>query len=171
MPLLEIRNLVVRYGEIEALRGATVAVEEGQVVTLLGANGAGKSTTLRAISGLATVLIIFSMVIPYFTFGEDYKMMKQLGFDAIMLFTAIFGLLAASFSINEEIEGRTAITVMSKPINRRQFLIGKYVGTLMACWAMMMLLGWVLTWALYIKPHFDAMDDVLRMQSTKPGRM
>jgi branched-chain amino acid transport system ATP-binding protein len=53
MPLLEIRNLVVRYGEIEALRGAAIAVEEGQVVTLLGANGAGKSTTLRAISGLA----------------------------------------------------------------------------------------------------------------------
>ena len=53
MPLLEIRNLVVRYGEIEALRGITIAVEEGQVVTLLGANGAGKSTTLRAISGLA----------------------------------------------------------------------------------------------------------------------
>jgi branched-chain amino acid transport system ATP-binding protein len=53
MPLLEIRNLVVRYGEIEALRGATIAVEQGQVVTLLGANGAGKSTTLRAISGLA----------------------------------------------------------------------------------------------------------------------
>jgi branched-chain amino acid transport system ATP-binding protein len=53
MPLLEIRNLVVRYGEIEALRGVTIVVEEGQVVTLLGANGAGKSTTLRAISGLA----------------------------------------------------------------------------------------------------------------------
>ncbi|MEY9637209.1 branched-chain amino acid transport system ATP-binding protein [Bradyrhizobium japonicum] len=53
MPLLEIRNLVVRYGEIEALRGVTCAVEQGQVVTLLGANGAGKSTTLRAISGLA----------------------------------------------------------------------------------------------------------------------
>ena len=52
MPLLDIRNLVVRYGEIEALRGATIAVEAGQVVTLLGANGAGKSTTLRAISGL-----------------------------------------------------------------------------------------------------------------------
>jgi branched-chain amino acid transport system ATP-binding protein len=53
MPLLEIRDLVVRYGEIEALRGVSVSVDEGQVVTLLGANGAGKSTTLRAISGLA----------------------------------------------------------------------------------------------------------------------
>src|SRR4030088_3525783 len=53
MPLLEIPPLIVRYGEIEALRGVTISVDEGQVVTLLGANGAGKSTTLRAISGLA----------------------------------------------------------------------------------------------------------------------
>jgi branched-chain amino acid transport system ATP-binding protein len=53
MPLLEIRDLIVRYGEIEALRGVSVSVDEGQVVTLLGANGAGKSTTLRAISGLS----------------------------------------------------------------------------------------------------------------------
>src|SRR6201989_438182 len=53
MALLEIRDLVVRDGEIEALRGIALNVDEGQVVTLLGANGAGKSTTLRAISGLA----------------------------------------------------------------------------------------------------------------------
>ena len=52
MPLLEISNLFVRYGEIEAVRGISLAVEAGEVVTLLGANGAGKSTTLRAISGL-----------------------------------------------------------------------------------------------------------------------
>jgi branched-chain amino acid transport system ATP-binding protein len=53
MALLEINDLVVLYGEIEALRGITLKVDEGQVVTLLGSNGAGKSTTLRAISGLA----------------------------------------------------------------------------------------------------------------------
>src|SRR6202030_1344471 len=53
MPLLEIHDLIVRYGEIEALRGVSISVDEAQVVTLLGANGAGKSTTLRAISGLA----------------------------------------------------------------------------------------------------------------------
>lgn len=52
MALLEITDLSVRYGEIEALRSVTIAVEEGSVVTLLGSNGAGKSTTLRAISGL-----------------------------------------------------------------------------------------------------------------------
>ena len=52
MALIEITDLSVRYGEIEALRGVTFSVEEGKVVTLLGSNGAGKSSTLRAISGL-----------------------------------------------------------------------------------------------------------------------
>jgi branched-chain amino acid transport system ATP-binding protein len=52
MSLLSLEGLVVRYGEIEALRGLSLAIEAGEVVTLLGANGAGKSTTLRAISGL-----------------------------------------------------------------------------------------------------------------------
>jgi branched-chain amino acid transport system ATP-binding protein len=52
MALLEIIDLSVSYGEIEALRGVTFSIEPGAVVALLGANGAGKSTTLRAISGL-----------------------------------------------------------------------------------------------------------------------
>ena len=55
MSLLEIKDLRVSYGGIEALKGISFHVEEGQIVTLIGANGAGKSTTLRAISGLAPV--------------------------------------------------------------------------------------------------------------------
>ena len=50
--LLHCEGLVVRYGPIEAVRGATFGVEEGQIVALIGANGAGKSTTLRALSGI-----------------------------------------------------------------------------------------------------------------------
>jgi len=49
-PVLEVRDLRVRYGAIEALRGINLQVGAGQVVALIGANGAGKSTTLRAIS-------------------------------------------------------------------------------------------------------------------------
>ena len=55
MSLLAVNNLVVSYGGIEALKGISFEVEEGQVVTLIGANGAGKSTTLRAIMGLVSV--------------------------------------------------------------------------------------------------------------------
>jgi branched-chain amino acid transport system ATP-binding protein len=52
MPLLELKNVSSSYGSVEALRGVTLHVDAGEVVTLLGANGAGKSTTLRTISGL-----------------------------------------------------------------------------------------------------------------------
>ena len=52
MALLEVRNLDVHYGAINALRGINLSVEAGQIVTLIGANGAGKTTTLRAISAL-----------------------------------------------------------------------------------------------------------------------
>ena len=52
MPLLEVDDIHTFYGNIEALKGISVTVEEGEVVTLIGSNGAGKSTTLRSISGL-----------------------------------------------------------------------------------------------------------------------
>ncbi len=54
MPLLQVENLHVSYGAIRALRGISFNVEVGQVVTLIGANGAGKSTTLNTLSGLLT---------------------------------------------------------------------------------------------------------------------
>ena len=52
MALLELRDVHTYYGAIHALRGISVDVEEGEIVTLIGSNGAGKSTTLRTISGL-----------------------------------------------------------------------------------------------------------------------
>jgi branched-chain amino acid transport system ATP-binding protein len=53
--LLELDDIHVYYGKIEAIKGISVGVDEGEIVTLIGANGAGKSTTLKTISGLRTV--------------------------------------------------------------------------------------------------------------------
>ena len=52
MPFLEVDNIKTFYGNIQALKGISITVEEGECVTLIGSNGAGKSTTLRSISGL-----------------------------------------------------------------------------------------------------------------------
>ena len=71
MPLLEIKDMTVAYGRIEALHGISISVEEGELVTLIGANGAGKTTTMRAISGvrpLSRGSITFD--------GEDITKMK-----------------------------------------------------------------------------------------------
>ncbi len=53
--LLELEEVQVHYGQVEALKGITVGVDEGEIVTLIGANGAGKTTTLKTISGLRPV--------------------------------------------------------------------------------------------------------------------
>src|SRR5437763_3599008 len=63
MALLEVDDIHAHYGSIEALRGVSLTVDEGEVVTLIGSNGAGKSTTLRSISGLTPAsggTVIFS---------------------------------------------------------------------------------------------------------------
>ncbi len=55
MSMLEVKDLVVSYGGIEALKGVSFSVNEGEIVSLIGANGAGKSTTLRAITNIVPV--------------------------------------------------------------------------------------------------------------------
>jgi ABC-type transport system involved in multi-copper enzyme maturation permease subunit len=101
-----------------------------------------------------SLLMIASTLIPYFTFGDDYKMMKQLGFDMIMLATMLFCVLLASMSVSEEIEGRTAVTLMSKPVTRRHFLLGKFLGILLAGWFMTLLAGGVFNVALRCQAYW-----------------
>jgi len=55
MALLEVDDIAVHYGRIQAIEGITLSVEEGEVVSLIGANGAGKTTTMRAIAGLLSL--------------------------------------------------------------------------------------------------------------------
>jgi ABC-type transport system involved in multi-copper enzyme maturation permease subunit len=114
---------------------------------------------------LIGVIAVFSffvaMIFPFFTFGDDFKMMKQMCFDVSMLAALVFGVLTASISINEEIEGRTAVTLMSKPVTRRQFLIGKFLGITLSALALTLLVGWFFNWALYIQPTFNPLDEAV----------
>jgi hypothetical protein len=109
-----------------------------------------------------------SPLVPYFTFGEDHKMVEEIGYDTIMGLAMLFGVLAASTSITEEIEGRTAITLMSKPVSRRQFLLGKFVGILLAGLVMTVLLGWWFDWINLFKLWFDKIEPEKLMGRATP---
>lgn len=96
----------------------------------------------------AAILVIFGML-PFFTLSEDTVMFKSVGLDVIRLLVLIVTLFATSKSIYEEIEDRTMLTLMSKPVNRLEVLLGKYFGIILAAALAMAILGAVLcvaTW-------------------------
>ncbi len=103
-------------------------------------------------------LLLLYIYIPYNTFGEDVKMYKDSGLTTIMVLAILVGLWTASVSVAEEIEGRTALTLLSKPISRRQFVIGKFLGIVWPVLLMFIILGaWMLIWTSY-KVVYDARE-------------
>lgn len=103
-------------------------------------------------------LLILSMYIPYNTFGEDIKMLKDSGLTLIMLIGIVLGVWAASNSVADEIEGRTALTVLSKPLSRLQFLLGKFSGIMWIVSLMFIWLGLVFVFVVGYKPLYDARE-------------
>jgi ABC-type transport system involved in multi-copper enzyme maturation permease subunit len=107
---------------------------------------------------LGIFLLVLFLFLPYNTFGEDIKMLKDSGLTLIMLMGIIQGVWAASNSISEEIDGRTALTVLSKPISRRQFIFGKLAGILWAVLLLFVILGITLLVVVAYKPVYDARE-------------
>ena len=99
--------------------------------------------TLLIAIGIA-ILAIFGML-PFFTLGEDTVMFKSVGLDVILLLVLIATLFATSKSIYEEIEDRTMLTLMSKPVQRWEVLVGKYLGIITAALMAIAILGVILT--------------------------
>ena len=108
--------------------------------------------------GVAFAALTISPFIPYWTFGEDHLVIREIGYDTILLIAAVFGTIAASMSISEEIEGRTAVTLMSKPVSRRHFLIGKFLGIVLAAGVFFALLGVYFQGITLFKHWWDKMD-------------
>jgi hypothetical protein len=131
---------------------------KGGAVALAAFREGVRQSMFWLLTGLALALMSISPLVPYFTFGEDHLVVKELGYDTIMFVAAFFGALAASLFVSEEIEGRTAITLMSKPVSRRQFLLGKYVGILMAAALMFALLGTYFEGVQLFKHWWDKLD-------------
>ena len=104
---------------------------------------------------IAGMLLFWSIFLAYFTFGEDIKMYKDTGLSTISVACLLLALLTSSSTVAEEIEGKTAITLLSKPINRRQFIVGKFLGIEFGVLAMYVLLGAVFALGVWYKYAYD----------------
>jgi ABC-type transport system involved in multi-copper enzyme maturation permease subunit len=104
----------------------------------------------------AVILLIFA-ALPFFTLGEDTKMFKAVGLDVVMLLVLVSTLFATSKSIFEEIEDRTMLTLMSKPVFKWEVLVGKYLGIVLSALLSIAILGGVLVLSLCWRIPGDAM--------------
>jgi ABC-type transport system involved in multi-copper enzyme maturation permease subunit len=102
-------------------------------------------------------LFLFPFV-PYNTLGEDIKMVKDEGLTLIMVLSIVMALWTASVSIADEIEGRTALTLLSKPVGRREFIVGKFVGILVPVAIMFLVLGALFLASVSYKVVYDARE-------------
>jgi ABC-type transport system involved in multi-copper enzyme maturation permease subunit len=96
----------------------------------------------------AAILGIFA-ALPFFTLGEDTRMYKSVALDVILLLVLLVTLLATSRSIYEEIEDRTMLTLMSKPVSRLQVLAGKFAGLSASALLAVLAMGVVLVVAVH----------------------
>lgn len=128
---------------------------------------------------LAAAGLVWTIFVPYFTLGEDIKMYKDTGLTTIVIAGLVLALLTSSSVVTEEIEGRTAITLLSKPINRRQFILGKYLGIELAVLLMFLILGALFAGGVWYKYAYDLTESgtgsgnaemrLLQVQQIVPG--
>lgn len=107
--------------------------------------------------GAVLVVILFPFI-PYNTFGEDIKMLQDSGLTLIKVLGIILAVWAASSSISEEIEGRTALTVLSKPIGRPSFILGKFLGIFWTVAVLFVILGVLFLIMVAYKPIYDGRE-------------
>ena len=107
---------------------------------------------------LSLFILVLNTFLPFFSLGEDIKMLKDTGLATILVSGLLLAVWTASTSISAEIEGKTAMTLLSKPINRRQFIVGKYFGILQAVLFLMVPLMIAFLALIYYKVGYDARE-------------
>ena len=107
---------------------------------------------------LAAALLVLNTFLPFFSLGEDVKMLKDTGLATMLIVGLLVAVWTASTTIHDEIEGRTAMTLLSKPINRRQFVLGKYLGILQAVGLLTVVVGVIFLGLVFYKVGYDAKE-------------
>jgi ABC-type transport system involved in multi-copper enzyme maturation permease subunit len=124
-------------------------------IALATAKEAIRQPAFFVMAAFAGGLLLVTIWVSYFTFGEDIKMYKDTGLTTISFFCMLLALLTASSTVADEIEGKTAITLLSKPINRRQFIIGKFLGIELGVLTLYVLLGILFAAGVFYKYEYD----------------
>ena len=108
-----------------------------------------------AVGAFALIAFIY---IPYFSFGQDIRMLRDGGMTLIKVLSIILAMWTASVAVADEIEGRTALTLLSKPISRREFIMGKFLGIVGPVFLVFLILGVIFLATVSYKVVYDARE-------------
>lgn len=121
-----------------------------------------KESLFQPLFFILTILGIFALfiflLIPYNTLGEDIKIVTTQGLMLVKLIAAFLAVWTASTTISDEIEGKTALMALAKPISRRSFVIGKYAGVMIAVTLIFLILGTFFLNTISYKLVYDARE-------------
>lgn len=108
-------------------------------------------------------------IYPFNTLGDDIRLLKDSGVTLIMVLGMLQAVWSAGTSVSEEIEGRTALTVLSKPISRRSFILGKYAGIMLAVLVLFAIIAAILLIVISYKPIYDARESTRAVTTWQNG--
>jgi len=145
-------------GGLLALLIATLYTTQAGVIARATTKEAVRQPVFLLLLFLALSLLVVNTFVPFFSLGDDVKMLKDCGLATILISALLLSIWTASTSIADEIEGKTAMTLLSKPINRRQFIVGKYLGILTTAKLLIGPLVAAFLLLVYYKVFYDAKE-------------
>lgn len=106
---------------------------------------------------ISALVLILNTIMPFFTMQDkdEVKMLNECGLATLLISGALLAVWTAGTSITSEIEGKTAMTLLSKPIDRREFILGKYIGIVQAVIWLFVILTAVFSALIFIKVGYD----------------
>lgn len=139
-----------------ALFGVFLFTTRAGIIARAAAKEAIRQPVFPLLMAVSILLLVVNTFIPFFSLGDDVKMLEICGLATMLICGMLLAVWTSSMSIADEIEGKTAMTLLSKPINRRQFIVGKFMGIQAAVFALLLPVLIVFCCLIYYKVFYDA---------------
>ncbi|MEM9826947.1 MAG: ABC transporter permease [Planctomycetota bacterium] len=119
--------------------------------------------------GFGIAIVLFFGFFPFNTLGDDIRVFKDSGITLIMILGMLQAVWSAGTSVSEEIEGRTALTVLSKPVSRRSFILGKYAGIMLSVLVLFAIIAAVFLVVMSYKPIYELRETTRENANWRTG--
>lgn len=146
------------FAGLLAILAALLYTTKAGIIARATAKEALRQPVFAVLMSLSLMMLVLNTFVPFFSLGDDVKMLEICGLATILISGMLMAIWTSSMSIADEIEGKTAMTLLSKPINRRQFILGKFLGIQSAILVLVVPIAAALCGLIVYKVFYDARE-------------